>query len=356
MKEPKLTYYIKNKWKKRKKPSFHFYFILFVTIILLVAVALAIFLTDLTNPLFGNQNENTVGTFLILIAYALVIGTILSVFIGYFIIAPIKSLRDAMNRVAEGDLKVKVMGESYFDEVDDLNHAFNVMMQQLNATEIVQSDFITNVSHEFKTPLNAIEGYATLLQDENLTKEERREYLDKIIFSSHKVNELMANVLLLSKLDNQIITSNITVFSADEQIRQVIVFLEPKWAQKNIALDVELEEINFNGNESITNHLWINLIGNAIKYTPENSEIQIRLTKENGSAVFTVKDQGAGIKESEMKYIFNKFYQGDGSHKQEGNGLGLALVKRIVDIYGGSVSCSNAEEGGALFKVIIPIQ
>ena len=355
MKEPKLTYYIK-KWKKIKKPSFHFYFILFVTIILLVAVALAIFLTDLTNPLFGNQNENTVGTFLILIAYALVIGTILSVFIGYFIIAPIKSLRDAMNRVAEGDLKVKVMGESYFDEVDDLNHAFNVMMQQLNATEIVQSDFITNVSHEFKTPLNAIEGYATLLQDENLTKEEMREYLDKIIFSSHKVNELMANVLLLSKLDNQIITSNITVFSADEQIRQVIVFLEPKWAQKNIALDVELEEINFNGNESITNHLWINLIGNAIKYTPENSEIQIRLTKENGSAVFTVKDQGAGIKESEMKYIFNKFYQGDGSHKEEGNGLGLALVKRIVDIYGGSVSCSNAEEGGALFKVIIPIQ
>ena len=115
MKEPKLTYYIKNKWKKRKKPSFHFYFILFVTIILLVAVALAIFLTDLTNPLFGNQNENTVGTFLILIAYALVIGTILSVFIGYFIIAPIKSLRDAMNRVAEGDLKYSTHPKIVFE-------------------------------------------------------------------------------------------------------------------------------------------------------------------------------------------------------------------------------------------------
>lgn len=343
-------------WYKQKRRSFTFYFILLVVIILTVAVALATYLADITSTLFSQEiRDNKLISLLLLVGYSLVIGSILSTFIGHFLIAPIKRLQKAMNRVAEGDLEVSVMGASRFDEIDDLNHAFNVMMQQLRSTETLQSDFIANASHEFKTPLNAIEGYATLLQDETLSNEERAEYLEKIIFSSHKANELIANVLLLSRIDNQAIESKRSTFSADEQIRQAILFLEPKWMQKDISFDVELEDAKLYGNESLTFHLWSNLISNAVKFSPAGSEVKISLKNNDGFIIFEICDKGPGIKEDEVKFLFNKFYQGDSSHKAEGNGLGLALVKKITDLYGGKILVENSQEGGAVFTVKIPL-
>ena len=343
-------------WYKQKRRSFTFYFILLVVIILTVAVALATYLADITSTLFSQEiRDNKLISLLLLVGYSLAIGSILSAFIGHFLIAPIKRLQKAMNRVAEGDLEVSVMGASRFDEIDDLNHAFNVMMQQLRSTETLQSDFIANASHEFKTPLNAIEGYATLLQDETLSNEERAEYLEKIIFSSHKANELIANVLLLSRIDNQAIESKRSTFSADEQIRQAILFLEPKWMQKDISFDVELEDAKLYGNESLTFHLWSNLISNAVKFSPAGSEVKISLKNSDGFIIFEICDKGPGIKEDEVKFLFNKFYQGDSSHKAEGNGLGLALVKKITDLYGGKILVENSQEGGAVFTVKIPL-
>ena len=357
MKKRKSTPLFDEVWYKQKRRSFTFYFILLVVIILVVAVALATYLTEVTSTLFSSElRENRFISLLVLVGYALVIGLILSLFISHFLILPIKKLQRAMNKVAEGDLEVSVMGASRFDEIDDLNHAFNVMMQQLRYTETLQSDFIANASHEFKTPLNAIEGYATLLQDENLSQEERNEFLEKIIFSSHKANELIANVLLLSKIDNQAIESKKVSFSADEQIRQAILFLEPKWTQKDISFDVELQDAKLYGNEPLTFHLWSNLISNAVKFSPSGSEIKITLEKGESFIIFEVCDKGPGIKEEEIKFLFNKFYQGDSSHKSEGNGLGLALVKRITDLYGGNIEVKNAQDCGAIFTVKLPFQ
>lgn len=355
MKNKDLQTAINRIWKKKKRSTFHFYFILFVAIILVIAVALASVFADLTGTLFPESYDNSVIALLVLVFYAIVIGVILSVFVGYFLLAPIKKLQNAMNKVADGDFEVSVMGESRFDEIDDLNHAFNLMMKQLRSTETLQSDFIANASHEFKTPLNAIEGYATLLKEEDLTAEEKQKYIENILLSSRKANELIANVLLLSKIDNQAIETKQSAFSASEQIRQAIVLQEANWAKKDISFDVDLDEITIKGNSSLTNHLWGNLIGNAIKFSPQKGEIKITFKRNASAIVFTVQDQGVGIKEEEKKYLYNKFYQGDTSHKAEGNGLGLALVKKIVSLYGGSVSAENAQGGGALFKVEFPL-
>ena len=227
------------------------------------------------------------------------------------------------------------------------------MTQELAANEILKSEFVSNVSHEIKTPVTAIEGYAMLLQgSENLSAEES-EYVDKIVANSSRLSELVTNVLLLSKIDNQAIETKAEKFSLDEQIRQSILMLEQKWSEKNIELDVEMQSVQYEGNRGLMLHIWNNLIGNAIKFTPENSTVSIRLEQNEGSIVFTVDDEGMGIPEESIRHIFDKFYQADNSHKQEGNGLGLALVKRIVDMLGGSISAQNLESAGCRFKVII---
>ena len=226
------------------------------------------------------------------------------------------------------------------------------MAKELESTEIVQSDFVSNVSHEFKTPINAIEGYTTLLQGcEGLTPEEQ-EYVEKILFNTKRLSTLVGNILLLSKLENQSIVTNKTNFRLDEQIRQSIVMLEPAWEAKSIEFDAELESIEYTGNESLLYHVWDNIISNAIKFSPENSEIKIRLSKSASNIVFTVEDEGPGISDTTKKHLFDKFYQEDTSHKSEGNGLGLALTSRILAICQGSIDAENIE-GGCRFTVTL---
>ena len=257
-----------------------------------------------------------------------------------------------MNKVAEGDFSVKVTEDSIFDEVDDMYHYFNMMMDELRATEIIQSDFISNVSHEFKTPINAIEGYITLLSDDNISIEEKEQYVEKIMKNTERMSQLISNVLLLSKLENQTIDTKIKSFSLDEQIRQVIILLEPKWVEKNVEFDIELDEIDYLGNEGIMFHVWNNLIGNAIKFGPKNGKITIQLKKDD-KVKFIIEDEGPGIDEESIKFIFNKFYQTDTSHKSDGNGLGLSLVKKIVDLCNGSIIVENKENTGCRFTVIL---
>jgi len=266
---------------------------------------------------------------------------------------PIKKLREAMQKVADGDFSVRLETEGSPREIQEVYAGFNLMMEQLNATEILQTDFVSNVSHEFKTPINAIEGYTTLLQGCDSLSEEEQEYVEKILFNTERLSVLVGNILLLSKIENQSIQTNKTRFRLDEQIRKSIVVLEPAWEKKNIEIDAELDCVEYTGNENLLHHVWDNIIGNAVKFTPEGSEVKIRLFKENGIITVTVDDDGPGISELAKKHLFEKFYQEDTSHKSEGNGLGLALVSRILTIYAGDIDAENRPEGGCRFTVTL---
>ena len=242
---------------------------------------------------------------------------------------------------------VKYIGESY--------QSFNVMTKELRATEVLQMDFVSNVSHEFKTPINAIEGYTMLLQGEELSQEQE-EYVEKILFNTQRLSGLVGNILLLSKLENQNIPMKKTEYRLDEQIRQAFLSLETKWTEKEIGFQVELEEVKYTGNEGLFMHIWMNLLDNAIKFSPAKGTIMMFLKQEKDSVMFILEDEGPGIEDDVKTRIFDKFYQADGSHKAEGNGLGLALVKRIVDSAGGTIKAENREYGGCRFVVELPIQ
>lgn len=289
----------------------------------------------------------------------LIVGVLLGIAVtfvlGAWLFAPISRLGNAMRLVARGNFDIRLKEKHTFPEVEEMNRSFNLMTRELGNTEILQSDFVSNVSHEIKTPINAIEGYATLLQGENVS-EEQRGYVDKILFNTNRLSKLVGNILLLSKVDNQAIQSQKTTFRLDEQIRQSILQLEPEWMKKDIEFDVELQRVECTGHENLLLHVWNNLIGNAIKFNPHGGLVELRLIEEMGSAVFTVRDTGEGISTESISHIFDRFYQSDSSHKEEGNGLGLALVKRIVTISGGFVLVDNHPKGGCVFTVILPLK
>lgn len=192
-----------------------------------------------------------------------------------------------------------------------------------------------------------------LLQGSDNLNDDQQQYVEKIVFNTKRLSSLVGSILLLSKLENQQIPSGQTRYRLDEQIRQSIVAQENAWENKCIELDVDMERINYLGNENMMRHIWDNLIGNAIKFSPQNGTVLIRLIQQDKSVVFTIEDQGPGIPEEAKKRIFDKFYQGDSSHKQEGNGLGLALVKRIVSIASGEIYVDNVEMGGCRFTVTL---
>ena len=290
---------------------------------------------------------------LMLLGISLTVGLLITNFLSKLIFAPIRRMTQAMEKVAEGDFTVRMPVQSSSQEILDLYTGFNMMVQELRSTEILQTDFVSNVSHEFKTPINAIEGYSMLLQNgDNLTPQQE-EYVGKIVYNTHRLSTLVGSILLLSKLEHQQIQTGLFPFRLDEQIRQSIVAMEEAWDKKNIELDADLERVSYLGNEHILRHVWDNLINNAIKFSPQGGLITLRLARKDGRIHFTVEDQGPGIPEESLKRIFDKFYQTDSSHKQEGNGLGLALAKRIVTTVDGRIWAENLPQGGCRFTVIL---
>lgn len=316
---------------------------------LLIALGLAtllFFLTDIDSLFL---------IFLLVLIFCLIIGAIVTIFFSKWFFDPIKKLRNAMGKVADGDFSVRLQTESSSKEIQEVYSGFNLMAHELTSTEILQSDFVSNVSHEFKTPINAIEGYTTLLQGCDDLDEEHREYVEKILFNTKRLSRLVGNILLLSKIENQEIQTHQTSFRLDEQIRQSIVALESAWTVKDLELDVDLEDITYTGNESLMHHVWDNLIGNAIKFNPQYGLLKISLKKEGKDIIFTVTDSGPGLSDEAFKHLFDKFYQADTTRKEEGNGLGLALVKRILTIVDGEISAINLSCGGCSFIVKLKI-
>lgn len=348
-KPPKLSKY--GKWKGYKRRGFRFYFILVVTVVVFITTALSAIAEGYLSELL-NLGERKNRLFLI-IGFSVVFGWILSSFVSNILLKPIGNLQSAMYKVAKGDLKVQVTEKSKIEEVENINHSFNIMIKELGANYEMQKDFISNVSHEFKTPLSAIEGYATLLQDDSLPKEERDEYINEIISTTTLMSDLVSNILLLSKIENQSIEFAKENFYLDEQIRKVVVMLEPKWSEKGIQIDANLNRVQTFSNKSMLIHVWRNLIENAIKFSPKNGKIPIDLKEEDEKIIFSVADEGKGIKEEEKELIFNKFYQADSSRKQEGNGLGLALVKKIIEVVDGDIAVENVVPNGCKFTITL---
>ena len=288
-----------------------------------------------------------------LLCTCLLIGLLFTSQLSKYFFNPIKKLRRAIDQVAEGDFSVRLEDQSSSKEIMEIYTGFNLMAHELSSTEILQTDFVSNVSHEFKTPISAIEGYSTLLQGSENLDDNQREYVDKILLNTRRLSSLVGSILLLSKLENQQIPTNQSSYRLDEQIRQSLVAQEIAWIQKDIELDVELECLSYLGNEPMMRHVWDNLISNAVKFSPQGGTIKLRLTRKPEKLVFTIEDQGSGLSEETQKHIFDKFYQGDSSHKQEGNGLGLALVKRILTIEKGQITAENIPEGGCRFTVTL---
>ena len=322
-----------------------------VTLEMLVCVLVAYGLDLLLNKVLPIQYE--IPLEVELIGTCLLVGILVTSQLSKFFFNPIKKLRGAMDKVAEGDFSVRLEEKSSSKEIMEIYTGFNLMAHELSSTEILQTDFVSNVSHEFKTPINAIEGYSTLLQDRDNLDDDQREYIDKILFNTQRLSSLVGSILLLSKLENQQIPSHQVEYRLDEQVRQSIVALEPAWEQKDIEFDVELDRVSYLGNEPMMRHVWDNLISNAVKFSPNGGTVKIHLAKKLKRLIFTVEDQGPGLSEEAQKHIFDKFYQADASHRQEGNGLGLALAKRILTIEKGQITAENIPEGGCRFTVTL---
>lgn len=289
-----------------------------------------------------------------LLLLSTLIGTVLSILIGHIPLKPINHLISGMSELAHGNFSVRLK-TNVPGEFKNIVNNFNAMAEALESTEILRNDFINNFSHEFKTPIVSIRGFAKILKDNNLTQKERDEYLDIIISESTRLSTLANNVLNLSKLESQTSLSQTLEFNISEQIRKCILLLENRWEEKDIDLDIDLAEIIYDGNEELMTQVWVNLLDNAIKFTPEHGQIKIRLSREHSSLIFCISDNGCGIAPDQQAHIFDKFYQGDTSHSSSGNGLGLSVVQKVISLHHGNIIVSSLPNEGTTFTIFLPI-
>ena len=287
---------------------------------------------------------------------SLPVGIILAVTASKFPLKPVRNLIDGMNRLASGDFKTRVdvgfiMGR--YPAFVEVAQSFNKMAQELESTEMLRSDFINNFSHEFKTPIVSISGYAKLLNRGDLTLEQQKEYLRIIEEESMRLSNMATNVLNLTKVENQSILADVTEFNLSEQIRSCILLLESKWDKKDLELQLDFGEHHVRANEELLKQVWINLLDNAIKFAPEGHTVSVGISETKNSLIVSVMNTGSEIAPEHQKKIWGKFYQADVSHATQGNGVGLAIVKRIVELHGGSVAVSSEDEV-TVFTITLP--
>lgn len=284
----------------------------------------------------------------------LLLSCIILAFASGKMLKPILKLTAATQKVARGEFDVSVDIKKN-DEIGILIRNFNRMAKELGNMEYLQKDFIRNVSHEFKTPIASIQGFAKLLQSENLSREDQLEFSGIILEETERLSKLSTNILRLSKLENQ---SELTLkkeFLLDEQIRSVLVLLEQKWSNKNLDLIVNMQKLCYAGDEELLQQVWINLIENAIKFSDEGGSISISLAQTEHHVEVEIADNGIGMDEETKQRIFERFYQGNASHSIEGSGLGLSIVKRILDLSNGEIQVKSSLNQGTVFLVKLPI-
>ncbi len=340
--------------KPHSKLWFYFTIVIFATIF---AVFLSITLLWFLLYQFGIIETDPQVKHVPILIFALgsvFLGIVIALFVGKRMIRPIQNFSDAFDQLSKGNFDIKIPENEPIMEIREMAQRFNAMVYDLSHIETLRSDFVANVSHEFKTPIATIEGYAMLLQNRNLPPEKRDHYIEKILENSRRLSSLSGNILMLSKLENQEMVLDKTEYRLDEQIRKCILILENKWADKNITFDIELPQQTYYGSASLLEQVWNNLIDNAIKHSSMGSIIHITIRETPETIAVSVSDDGDGMTEEVQKHIFEKFYQGHKSRETEGNGLGLALVKRIVDLCKGSINVESAPGEGSVFTICLP--
>jgi len=287
---------------------------------------------------------------------SLTVSIIISLALWTKILMPLGNISLAAKRVAKGDFSARIAPCHSLRELEELTENFNRMVQELGSIESLRNDFVTTISHEFKTPLAAIEGYATLLQDPSLSKEEQNEYIRIIIDSTRQLSSMAGNILLLSRLEKQEIVTNQASFKLDEQIRQAILMLEPLWEKKHLDLDIDLPSARYYSSPELLLQVWLNLLQNAIKFTPPGGTLRVVLKTSPSELTVSVADTGVGMDEDTLKHIFEKFYSRNEDPEQKGNGLGLSITKRIIDLLHGTISVESRPEEGSCFTVKLPVE
>ena len=281
------------------------------------------------------------------------VGTAVSMVFGRIPLRPIHQVIDATNRLAAGDFSARI-NVTHTPELRELSDSFNRMATELSSIEVLRSDFINSFSHEFKTPIVSIKGFAELLKLDDLPREERNGYLDIIIRESTRLSTMATNVLNLSKVENQTIVADKKPYDLGEQIRRCILLLQNSWEHKGIRFEIELAEARVCANEEMMSQVWLNLIDNAIKFSRDNGRVVVTLAQIAGNAVATVRDYGMGVPEKDLPHIFDKYYQANESRAITGNGLGLTLAQRIVELHGGSIACASKENRWTEFTIRLP--
>jgi signal transduction histidine kinase len=290
---------------------------------------------------------------IVMFALSIVLGAAIAAFFSRKALRPLRDIIKATNEVASGNFNVTVESKG-IQELEELSHSFNRMTKELSSIEALRSDFISNFSHEFKTPIVSIRGFAKLLREGGVSDADKDEYLEIIFAESERLANLSTNILNLSKYEAIEIITEKTDFRLDEQVRRAILLSEQKWAEKNINIDIRMDNATFFGDADLTQQIWVNLLDNAIKFTKPEGNIGITLIDLPASISLAIQDDGMGMDKETQTRIFDKFYQEDKSHTQDGNGLGLPMAKRIAQLHGGTIKADSTPGSGSVFTVVLP--
>lgn len=296
-------------------------------------------------------------TILYMVIISNIVGSVLAYLSSKISVRPIENLILQIDRLASGDFKARLnFGQpiSKHPTFAQLTDSFNKMASELESTEMLRGDFVNNFSHEFKTPIVSIAGFAKLLRRGNLTDEQKAEYLAVIEEESLRLSYMATNVLNLTRVENQTILTDVVKFNLSEQIRSSVLLLADKWEKKQLDFNIDFSEYMIFANEELLKQVWINLIDNAIKFSVPGGVIEIGIKEQHDELTVYIINSGEEIPPEVQARIFNKFYQADSSHAAEGNGIGLAIVKKVVELHSGTVSVQS-NNGRTMFTVTLPI-
>lgn len=346
--------------EEKRLRSINTYVVLFVFFIMVSAGVICVLIFNILDAFGLIKHIEVVPMLLpfIMLCACIIIGSILSAMLSGILLRPLNDLKEGLLKVSKGDFTVR-LEENGNSELSHIQESFNIMVKELGNTELFRNDFINDFSHEFKTPMVSVYGFAKQLKKGGLTKEQEQEYIDIIINESQRLINMSSNILMLSKLENQEIITDKKDFSLDEELRRCVLQLQGQWGEKNQEVIPDLCEITYYGNSEMLKQVWLNVIGNAVKYTPDGGTIEVKLDinpKNEQEVRVRITDNGIGMDKATAERIFEKFYQGDSSHATGGNGLGLAMVKRIVELCGGRIRVKSELDKGTQFTVYLPIE
>ena len=335
------------------------YVVFFLVVAFAVTCCMLLFVNTLADTMGLTLTEENIAsaaklTFGNVVLITVIFGTIDYIRRKIMVDRPVKVITEAAERIMQGDFSVRVapMHGAGMEGFNQIGMAINAMAKELSGTETLRTDFIANVSHELKTPLAVMGNYATMLQRPGITEEERCEYAKSISEAARKLAQLITNILKLNKLENQQIFPQPQEFDLGEQLCECLLGFEDAWEAKNLEIETDIEDdVRIKSDPELLSLVWNNLISNAVKFTPDGGRIGLSLKTENSIVVVSVSDTGCGIRSEVGQHIFEKFYQGDTSHATQGNGLGLALVKRVVDILSGEIGVQSVYGQGSTFTV-----